>query len=97
MTDLQALWDSGRLLDAVIALTLLEAAALLIYRHLTGKGIEAHDWGLNMLSGLCLMMGLRSAVTDAAWHLIAAWLSAAGLAHGVDMFWRWRRQRRTFG
>lgn len=89
---LQALWDSGWLLNAVIGITLLEAAALLLYRRLTGKGIAAHDWGLNLLSGLCLMMAVRSAVTGDAWPLIAAWLSAAGLVHVVDLFSRWRRQ-----
>lgn len=89
---LQALWDSGWLVNAVIALTLFEAAALLVYRRLTGKGIAARDWGLNLLSGLCLMLAVRGAVTDAAWPVIAAWLSAAGLAHGVELFSRWRRQ-----
>ena len=94
---LQSLWASGWLLTAVIAFTLLEAAALLVYRQVSGKGIALRDWGLNLLSGLCLMMAVRSAVLNAAWPAIAAWLSAAGLAHGADMVSRWRRQRRTFG
>lgn len=90
--SLQALWDAGWLLNAVIGITLLEAAALLLYRRVSGKGIALRDWGLNLLSGLCLMMAVRSAVLDAAWPAIAAWLSAAGLAHGADLFSRWRRQ-----
>ena len=93
MTEyVQTLWDAGWLLNAVIAITLLEAAALLVYRRFSGKGIALRDWGLNLLSGLCLMMAVRSAVMDAAWPITAAWLSAAGLAHGADMFSRWRRQ-----
>lgn len=89
---LQALWDSGWLLNAVIAVTLLEAAALLVYRRVSGKGIALRDWGLNLLSGLCLMMAVRSAVLGAVWPATAAWLSAAGLAHGADLLSRWRRQ-----
>jgi hypothetical protein len=98
LTDLlKALWDAGWLVNGVIALTLLEAAALLIHRHLTGSGIEARDWVLNLLSGLSLMMAVRSAVLEQAWPITAAWMSAAGLAHGADLLARWRRHRRKFG
>ncbi len=89
---MQTLWDSGWLVNAVIALTLLEAAGLLLYRRLNGRGIPARDWILNLASGLCLMMAVRAAVLGAPWLAIAAWLSAAGLAHGADMVSRWRRQ-----
>lgn len=91
--NLQALWNAGWLVNAAIGLTLLEATALLIYRRLSGKGIESRDWALNLLSGLCLMMAVRGAVLGAAWPTIATWLSAAGLAHGADLVSRWRRQR----
>lgn len=94
---MHSLWDSGWLLNAVIGITLLEAAALVIYRRVSGQGMALHEWALNLLSGLCLMMAVRAAVLDAAWPAIAAWLTAAGLAHGADMYSRWRRQRRTFG
>ncbi len=90
---MQALWESGWLVNGVIALTLLEAAALLAYRRLSGRGIAPVDWALNLVSGLCLMLAVRSALMGTGWQVAAMWLSAAGLAHGVDMFSRWRRQR----
>lgn len=89
---MQELWASGWLVNGVIAITLLEAAALLMYRRLSGKGIASRDWALNLVSGLCLLMAVRAAVMMAAWPTIAAWLSAAGLVHGADMVSRWRRQ-----
>ena len=95
--DLQALWNSGWLLNGVILLTLIELAALVLYRRLSGRGIPARDYALNMLSGLCLMLAVRSVMLNEAWFATAAWLSAAGLVHVIDMVRRWRRHGRRFG
>ncbi len=79
------------LVDAVILLTLLEAAALAAYRHRTGAGVALRDFIVNLGSGLCLMLALRGALAGAGGVAIAAWLLAAGLLHAADLALRWSR------
>jgi len=79
------------LVDMVIVFTLLECAALVVYRRITGKGVAGRDFIANMASGLCLMLALRCAVQDAGSVWIALFLAAAGGAHGLDIWMRWRR------
>lgn len=73
-----------RLVDAAIALTLLEALLLAtvprLARRFPLRGVAA-----NLLAGLALMAGLRLALAGAAWPWIAAALAAAGIAHAVDL------------
>lgn len=89
---MQALFQSGWLVDFVIALTVLEGVALALYYRATGRGVAPRDYALNLVSGLCLMLALRAVLAAAAWHWTAAALAAAGLAHGADLWRRWRRQ-----
>lgn len=92
MTDiLQIRW----LLDAVIVFTVLEGLGLWLHHRVTGRGLSLHDYALNMLSGLCLMLAVRAAVSGFAWPWVAACLSASGLTHGFDILRRWQRQRLT--
>ena len=96
MNEIVGFLSGSYLVDAVIALTLLEAVVLLTYHRIPGRGVAARDFLLNMLSGLCLMFALRSALVNASWPWIALFLSAAGLAHATDMRQRWARQRHRF-
>ena len=82
---------NGQLLDAVIALTMLECAALIAYHRITSRGLAPKDYLLNLVSGLCLMLALRAALVDSGWAWIALCLTAAGLAHSADLWNRWRR------
>lgn len=86
MTDWLA---GGGFIDLVIALTLAEAAALLVWRRATGRGVAPRDFFVNLLSGLCLMLALRAALTGAAPSWTAAWVALAGLLHGLDLWRRW--------
>jgi hypothetical protein len=87
------LWQIRWLLDAVILFTVLEGLGFWLYNRFTGQGLAPGEYALNMLSGLCLMLAVRAAVSGFAWPWIAACLSASGLAHGWDMQRRWQRQR----
>eukprot|EP01041_Mallomonas_annulata_P039194 gene39194-62828_t len=95
MQAMQSLFDSGLLVDLVIALTVLEGLALALYHRATGRGIAPQDYALNLVSGLCLMLAVRAAVSDVPWPWIAVCLSASGLAHGWDMVRRWRHRQRA--
>ena len=83
------------IIDLVIAVTLLECAALALYQRVTGKGLAPRDFVMNMVSGLCLMLALRSIARDAGAAWTALFLLAAGLAHGADILMRWRRVSRA--
>lgn len=86
MTDLPS---PVHLVDAVLALTVVEGFFLAIWHRRTGRGVAPADYALNLLSGLCLMAALRLGLAGAAlpWLLLA--LSAAGLAHAADLWRRW--------
>lgn len=79
------------LVDAVIALTLLEFVAISIWHRRTGRGVAPSDIGFNLFSGLSLMLALRFALADSGAGLIALALTVAGVLHGLDLYRRWRR------
>ena len=79
------------LIDAVIVFTVIEALALLIHHRVTGRGVPGSQFLVNLVSGLCLMLALRSALGSEGDWVVAAWLGAAGLAHAADLRRRWRR------
>jgi len=70
------------LVDAVLVLTVLEAALLLWRRRL--------DLVVTLLAGFFLVVALRMAMGGADWQLLALALLAAGVAHGADVVRRWR-------
>lgn len=80
-----------RLIAIVIGFTLLEGAALWIYRQRTGKGVRGCDFIANWVSGLCLMFAVYSALVGAWWVWVALWMMASGLAHWSDLWSRWQR------
>ncbi len=83
----------GGLIDTIIAITLLETAALLLYHQQTKRGLMPRDYLLNVISGLCLMLALRCAVQAGEWYFTALFLTAAGAAHVADI--AQRLQQRT--
>jgi|GEM_PF-642380 len=85
----------AHIVDLVIALTLIECAALAFFNHATGRGVAPRDFLINMASGLCLMLALRCLARDAGAAWVALFLLAAGLAHGTDIWMRWRRGSRA--
>jgi hypothetical protein len=85
-----ALFLSGRIVDLILAFTVLELFFLFAYRRATGRGVAPGDILLNLLSGIGLMLALRCALTGAWWGWIGLWLFAALLAHLGDLWRRWR-------
>ena len=92
---MQAWVVGGGLIDTIIAITLLEAAILLLYHHQTKRGLMPRDYLLNVLSGLCLMLALRCALAGSVWYVVATFLAAAGLAHVADIILRLRQRAQT--
>ena len=77
---------SGRMVDALLALALLEAVFFLR----TGRGRTLLP---NLAAGACLLLALRAALTGAPAALLGLWLALAGVAHGLDVAGRWRAGR----
>lgn len=85
------LFANGRIVDAVIALMLLEALLLLWLRARLQRGPAPADLLGNLAAGLFLLLALRAALVGAAWLWIAASLTAALAAHLYDLSRRWPR------
>ncbi len=82
------------LVNAVIAVALLEGVSFAAWRVATGRGLAAVDVVVNLSAGLCLLGALRSVLCGAAWPLCALWLAASGAAHATDLLRRWRAAAR---
>ena len=87
-------FSSGRAVDLAIAITVIEGVVLAVYHRVTGRGVAPKQYVLNVLSGLCLMLALRFALTDSDRLWVALSLSASGVIHALDMTTRWRRSGR---
>lgn len=84
---------SGGIVDLILALALVEALGLVVYRRLTGRGVPVGALVWNLLAGAGLLLALREALAGAAWQTIAACLGAALAAHLADLRQRWHAPR----
>ncbi len=82
---------SGRIVDVALAVTALEAGLVVAWHRRTGRGIAPWDFFVNLASGVCLMLALRTAMVGGRAGWIALWLAAALVAHLIDLHRRWRR------
>jgi hypothetical protein len=90
---MSGLFASGRVVDLLVLLCLLEGGLLAWWHGRGRRGPAPGDYALNLASGICLMLALRAALDRAAAHWIALALLAAGAAHGLDLWSRTRRAR----
>ena len=82
---------SGILVDLILVATLVEGCVLWAYAWRTGRGVPLPQFGLNLLSGITLLLALREALVGASWPWICMWLSVALAAHVSDLARRWVR------
>jgi hypothetical protein len=85
------LFASGHVVDLILGVMALETLVLLAWRRRTGGGVPARGLLAFLLSGACLMLALRVALTDGWWGWIGLWLAGAGAAHVLDLRTRWTR------
>ena len=81
---------SGRIIDVILALVFVEAAALALFLIKTGRGIAIGQLASNLVAGGALMLALRFALVGAWWGYISAAMLVALLAHVVELAQRWR-------
>ena len=77
------------MLDGVIAGIAVEAALLLAYHRLTGRGLRASALLPNLVAGGFLLLAMRVGLGGAAWPWMSACLLAGLAAHVADLRQRW--------
>jgi hypothetical protein len=91
---------SPALIDLIIVFTMIEAVVLIIWRRRSGAPTafrreaparQASAVGLMLLPGMCLLLAVRAALAGAAWPWVPAALTAALIAHLLDVRARWGR------
>lgn len=85
------LFASGRLVDLILVLVVIEAVALTLHWRRTRQGIAPVDLLPNLCAGAFLMLALRVTLASGGWKIASACLAAAGLAHLADISKRWRK------
>jgi hypothetical protein len=84
------LFASGTLVDGILLLVVGEVVALSLLWRWRRRGIAPADLVPNVLAGGFLLLTVRLALGDAGWMMCSASLAAAGIAHLVDLYRRWR-------
>ncbi len=87
-------FSSGLIIDAILVLVVLEAAALLWWNRRTGRGPAPLPLLCNLASGAALMLAVRASLTDSGWPIVAACLFGSLLAHVGELAIRLRRTSR---
>ncbi len=88
---MDSLFASGRIIDAILVMVILEGGLLWLWRHLSGRGPTLRALLPVLTSGFLLLLAVRAALTQAPWTLVALPLSAALVSHIADLILRWRR------
>jgi hypothetical protein len=80
---------TGRIVDAIIALMLLELIVLIIVRKNTGHGLPTAVLLTSLAAGAALLLALRESLVGHPWQRVAPWLIVALGAHVLDLKLRW--------
>lgn len=83
------LFATGRIVDLILGVMVIETAALAGYHKLTRRGIRIIPLLANMGAGAGLLLALRIALTQAGWSLMCGVLSLAFAMHLLDLWSRW--------
>jgi len=84
------LFASGRIVDLIVALMLLEFGVLIAVRARTSRGIEPIELAVSLAAGMALLLALRSSLVGYSWQHTAVWLVLALIAHMLYLKLRWR-------
>lgn len=88
---MRELFASGRIVELIIGLMLMEALLLGVYHRRSGRGIRPLDLALNLAAGALLLLALRAALVDPDPLAAAPYLAVALIAHLADLARRWQR------
>jgi hypothetical protein len=80
---------TGRIVEVILALMLLELIVLIIVRKKTGRGLTTGKLTVSLAAGAALLLALRAALAGRPWQGVALWLIVALAAHVLDLKLRW--------
>ena len=89
MQTLEMLITTGRIVDIMVAVIVIEVLAIVLIRKARGGGIATGPLLLNVGAGGSLMLALRASLSDAGWLWIAAFLVLSLVFHVADQWQRW--------
>jgi hypothetical protein len=89
------LFDSGRIVDLVLAIVAAETIVLIVLNRITGRGPAPSAVVVTALSGVFLMLALRAALTGRDWTAVSLPLLGAFAAHIADLWMRWPASLRS--
>ena len=82
------------IVDAILCLIVLEAAALLLLHRASGAGLSPALALSTLVPGFFLLLAMRLALGGSAWFLVCGALFLALCAHLADLRARWSGSRR---
>lgn len=82
---MDALFDSPRIADLILAVLIVEGVVLTWRFSKTGRQPAPTTFVPFLAAGACLVLALRGALTEASWPWMAAALVGAGIAHLADL------------
>jgi hypothetical protein len=88
MADVYA---SGRLVDLILIVVVLQAGGLMWLWSFRRRGIAPADLLPNLFAGAFLLLALRVTLTGGGWMIACLCLALAGVANVIDISRRWRR------
>jgi hypothetical protein len=84
------LFASGRIIDLILGLVVLEALLLYSFRRTTGRGPRLRSLLPTLASGALLLLAMRLTIAGLWWGLVALPLALALITHVWDLAGRWR-------
>jgi hypothetical protein len=91
---LNELFASGRIIDLILVMILVEGLVLALIHYRTGRGLAPQELIGFLLSGALLLLALRAALVGAWWGWMGLALAGSLVTHLADLAWRWRRAGR---
>ena len=85
------LFASGSLIDLILIVFVFEAVLLSLLWRYDRRGIAPVNLLPNLCAGAFLLLALRVTLAGGGWMMASGCLAAAGLAHLIDLYRRWRR------
>lgn len=83
-------FQSGKVIDFVLAFIAFELAILVALRARTGRGPTYLDSILILSAGAALLAAWRASIAGAPWIVVAAFLLLSFIAHAAHLRRRWK-------
>jgi hypothetical protein len=80
---------TGRIVDLIAGLMLLEMGVLTIVRWRIRRGVPPTELAVALAAGMALLLALRAALRGLSWQQVSMWLIVALVAHVAYLKLRW--------